>query len=268
MSDELLVANLSALPARGPRLTGTVGWTMIARSWRLTIRNVDWFMTSLSLPVILMLMMVCVFGGAIQPGGHYVDYVAPGVLIVCVGFGAGNTAVSVAQDLTTGIIDRFRSMDVSGESLINGHVIASVGRNLVATALVFGVAFALGFRSSAGPLSWLLACMLLTLFILALSWLAAAVGVLARSVGAASGMAFFIAFLAYPSSALVPPDTMPAWLRGFAQEQPITPVVDFVRSLLTGGAVGASAWLAVAWSLGIIAVSALAAGALFRHRMR
>jgi ABC-2 type transport system permease protein len=245
-----------------------VAWTMIARSSRLTVRNVDWFITSLSLPVILMLMMVCVFGGAIQPGGHYVDYVAPGVLIVCIGFGAGNTAASVAHDLTTGIIDRFRSMDVSGESLINGHVVASVARNLVATALVFGVAFALGFRSTAGPFNWLLACGVLTLFILALSWLAAAIGVLARSVGAASGMAFFIAFLAYPSSALVPPQTMPPWLRGFAQGQPITPVVDAVRSLLTGGTVGASAWEAAAWSLGIIAVSMAAAGAIFRHRTR
>jgi ABC-2 type transport system permease protein len=268
MPDELLAGTVAALSARGPRLTWTVGWTMIARSWRLTVRNVDWFMTSLSLPVILMLMMVCVFGGAIQPGGHYVDYVAPGVLIVCVGFGAGNTAVSVAQDLTTGIIDRFRSTDVSGEVLINGHVVASVARNLVATALVFGVAFALGFRSSAGPVSWLVAVGVLTLFILALSWLAATVGVMARSVGAASGMAFFIAFLAYPSSALVLPRTMPAWLRGFAQGQPITPVVDTVRGLLSGGTMGASAWEAAAWSLGIIAVSMVAAGAIFRHRTR
>lgn len=191
-----------------------------------------------------------------------------GVLLVCVGFGAGTTAVSVAQDLTTGIIDRLRSLDVGGSALTTGHVVASVARNLVATSLVFGVAFAIGYRSPAGPGRWLAAVGILVLFIVALSWLSAAIGMLARSAQAASGVTFFVSFLAYPSSAFVPIHTMPSWLRGFAEYQPITQVVDSMRSLLGGMPVGASIWRAAAWSLGIMLASGLLAGFLFQRRTR
>jgi ABC-2 type transport system permease protein len=216
----------------------------------------------------LMLIFVFLFGGAIHTGVSYVDYAVPGVLLICAGFGAGNTAVCVAQDLTTPVIDRFRSLDVRGEALINGHVIASVARNLASTALVFGVAFAIGFRAHAGVERWLLAIGVLAFFMLALSWLAAAIGTIARSVEAASGVAFFISFLAYPSSAVVPVQTMPSWIRGFAGAQPITQVIDTVRSALAGAPVGASAWHAVAWSAGIIAASLLLCAYLFRRRTR
>ncbi len=140
-------------------------------------------MTALALPVLLMLMFVYLFGGAINVSGRYVDYVVPGVLLVCVGFGAATTAVSVAHDLTSGIIDRFRAMDVRGEALINSHVVASVARNLLSSLLVFGVAFAIGFRSGAGIIDWLGAAGVLALFVLALSWFAATVGILAPVTG-------------------------------------------------------------------------------------
>jgi ABC-2 type transport system permease protein len=240
--------------------------TLITRCLRLSLRQVDGLMTALALPVMLMLMFVYFFGGAIDVGGKYVDYVVPGVLLVCVGFGAGTTAVSVAQDLAGGITDRLRSMDVRGESLIAGHVVASVARNLASSALAVAVAFAIGYRSGAGVGDWLAAIGILTLFVLAISWFAAAIGILVRSAEAAQGITFLISFLPYPSSAFVPIHTMPSWLQGFAAHQPVTAVITALRALLDGTPVGSSAWHAIAWSLGIMAVSIALAGALFARR--
>ena len=244
----------------------TAGTTMVTRALRLSLRNVDSLITAVVLPVMLMLMFVYLFGGAINTGTHYVNYVVPGVLLVCVGFGAATTAVTVAHDLTGGIIDRFRSMDVRGVALVNGHVAASVLRNLMSTVIVFAVAFAIGFRSSADLLHWLAAAGILTAFVFALSWLAAAIGIVARSAEAASGVGFMISFLAYPSSAFVPIPTMPSWLRGFAGNQPVTTVIDSLRDLLGGHPAGHSAVLALAWSTGITLVAIVVGGTLFRRR--
>jgi ABC-2 type transport system permease protein len=239
---------------------------LVARCLRLSLRNVDGLMTALALPVMLMVMFVYLFGGAIHTGTKYIDYVVPGVLLVCVGFGAGTTAVSVAEDIASGITDRLRSMDVRGESLIAGHVVASVARNLASAALAVAVAFALGFRPDAGAGRWLAAIGILALFVLAISWLAAAIGILVRSAETAQGVTFLVSFLPYPSSAFVPIHTMPTWLQGFASHQPVTEVVDTLRALLTGAPVGASAWHAVAWSVAIMAVSVVLAGILFGRR--
>jgi ABC-2 type transport system permease protein len=267
MSESPFVATLRGEP-RATQLAGL--WrdalTMIRRALRLSLRNVDALIAAFALPVMLMLMFVYLFGGAIHTGTRYVDYVVPGVLLVCVGFGAATTAVSVAHDLTSGILDRFRSLDVRGETLINGHVVASVARNLLSSLLVFAVALAIGFRPHGDPANWIAAVGVLYLFVLAISWLAAAIGILARSPEAAQGMAFLIGFLAYPSSAFVPIDTMPPLLRHFAANQPETAVADAVRALLSGAPVGASVWHAVAWSVGIIVVSVALAGGLFRRR--
>jgi ABC-2 type transport system permease protein len=241
---------------------------LITRAFRLSLRNVDGMMTALVLPVILMLMFVYLFGGAIDTGARYVDYVVPGVLLVCVGFGSGTTAVTVAHDLAGGIIDRFRSMDVRGEALIGGHVIASVARNLLSAALVLSVALAIGFRPNADFAHWLLAVGILALFVLALSWLAAAIGIVARSPEAAQGIAFLVSFVPYVSSAFVPIHTMPAVLRGVASNQPATAVIDAMRTSLTGGHASPAAWHAVVWSLGIIAFSIALSGVLFRRRAR
>jgi ABC-2 type transport system permease protein len=241
---------------------------LVSRAFRLSLRNVDGMMTALVLPVILMLMFVYLFGGAIHTGTKYVDYVVPGVLLVCIGFGAGTTAVTVAHDLAGGIIDRFRSMDVRGEALIGGHVLASVVRNLLSAALVVAVAFAIGFRPHADVAHWLLAAGILALFVLALSWLAAAIGIVARSAEAAQGIAFLVSFLPYVSSAFVPVHTMPTALQDVARNQPATAVIDSIRASLSGGHIGAETWHAVVWSLGIIAVSIALSGVLFRRRAR
>jgi ABC-2 type transport system permease protein len=252
---------------RAPVLAALADWlTMAGRGLRLTRRNLDAVLTSLALPVMLLLLFVYLFGGAINTGTRYVTYVVPGVLLLCAGFGASMTAVGVTTDMTGGIIDRFRSMDVAGASVLAGHVAASVVRNLASTVLVFGVAFLIGFRPSAGPLDWLAAAGVLVLFILAISWLAAAVGLLARSPEAAGGFSFLIMFLPYPSSAFVPIDTMPTWIHGFADNQPVTPVIETLRGLLLGLPVGASPWRAVAWCLGILVASVAASGVLFRRR--
>ncbi len=240
--------------------------TMIVRALRLSLRNVDGLITALALPVMLMVMFVYFFGGAINVGERYIDYVVPGVLLVCAGFGAGTTAVTVSADLAGGIVDRFRSLDVRARSLLAGHVVASVLRNLTSAGLAVAVAFALGFSPNAGLGDWLAALGLLALFILALSWLAAAVGVLMRSPEGAQGVTFLIAFLPYPSSAFVPIHTMPSWLQGFARHQPVTAVIDSVRALMSGHAPGPAAVTAVAWSVGIIVVSVVAAGVLFARR--
>jgi ABC-2 type transport system permease protein len=240
---------------------------MVNRSLRLSLRNVDSLITAFALPIMLMLMFVYLFGGAIHSGGRYVDYVVPGVLLVCVGFGAATTAVSVSHDLTTGIIDRFRSMDVRGETLINGHVVASVARNLLSSALVFAVALAIGFGPQGDPASWAAAIGILALWLLALSWFAAAIGIVVRSPEAAQGITFLVSFLPYPSSAFVPIHTMPSWLQGFASNQPATAVADTIRALLNGTSPGASEWHAIVWSLGLIAISVALAGGLFHRRV-
>jgi ABC-2 type transport system permease protein len=240
--------------------------TMAGRCIRLSSRNIDALVTSLMLPIMLMLVFVYLFGGAIETGTEYVTYVVPGVILLCAGFGSAATAVSVSQDMTGGIIDRFRSMDVGGPAILAGHVAASALRNAASTVLVFGVAFAIGFRPNAAPLDWLAAIGVLLAFVLAVSWLAAAIGLIAKSPEAANGFTFVIMFLPYASSAFVPVDTMPSWIQGFAQHQPVTPVIETLRGLLLGTPVGSNPWTALAWCAGILAVSVTASGVLFRRR--
>jgi ABC-2 type transport system permease protein len=242
--------------------------TMTARSFRLTRRQLDSLFTALALPVLLMLLFVGLFGGAIRTGTGtgYVTYVLPGVLVLCAGFGAAITAVSVSQDMTGGIIDRFRSMDVRGPAILAGHVAASIVRNIASTILVFGVACLIGFRPHASLPGWLAAAGLLLAFILAISWLAAAYGLAVKTPEAANGFMFLVAFLPYASSAFVPVDTMPGWIQGFARNQPVTPVTQSLRGLLLGTAVGTAPWAALAWLGGILAVSLVLSGLLFSRR--
>lgn len=239
---------------------------MASRCLRLSRRQLDALLTSLLLPVLLMLLFVCLFGGAIHTGTRYVTYVVPGVLLLCAGYGASLTAVSVSQDLAGGIVDRFRSMDVRGAAILAGHVTASVVRNIASTVLVFGVACLIGFRPHAGLPGWLGAAGVLLMFILAMSWLAAAFGLAVKTPEAASGFLFIVAFLPYASSAFVPVATMPTWIRGFASHQPVTPATETIRGLLLGTPVGTGPWLALAWCGGILALAVILSGWLFTRR--
>ena len=241
--------------------------TLSGRCLRLSRRNVEALLTSLMLPILLMLLFVYLFGGAIETGtDEYVTYVVPGLLLLCAGYGASVTAVSVCHDMAGGIVDRFRSLDVGGAAVLAGHVTASVVRNAASTVLVLGVGVLVGFRPHASALDWLGAAAILLAFVVALSWFAAVIGLLARTPEGASGFTFFVMFLPYPSSAFVPVHTMPDWIQGFATHQPVTPVIETLRSLLLGTPAGANPWQAVAWCAGILAVSVALSAVLFRRR--
>ncbi|WP_454162475.1 ABC transporter permease [Gordonia iterans] len=230
--------------------------TMTGRSMRHTVRNLDSLLTSVFLPVMILVLFTVAFGGALDTGGTaYIDYVVPGVILLCAGFGAASTAISVTTDMTEGIVARFRTMNILPSAVLAGHVVASVARNLVSTALVLAVACLLGFSPSASPAQWLAAAGLVTLFIVALSWFSAMVGLLTRTVDAAAALGFFILFLPYASSAFVPVSTMPGWLQPFAAHQPITPVIETLRTLLDGAWPGSRGWAAAAWCTGIAAAS-------------
>jgi ABC-2 type transport system permease protein len=183
--------------------------TMAARCARLTSRQTDSLITSLTLPVMLMVTFVYLFGGAINTGTKYVTYVVPGVLVLCAVVGSAATAVTVCQDMTGGIIDRFRSMDVGPVPVLAGHVAASVVRNVVSWVLALGIALGIGFRPHASVTAWLAAAGVLLAFVVAVSWLAAAFGLLISSPEAANGATFGFMFICYASSAFVPVRTMP-----------------------------------------------------------
>lgn len=242
-------------------------FTMAGRCIRLTSRQTDALITSLTLPVMLMITFVYLFGGAINTGTRYINYVVPGVLLLCAAVGSAATAVTVCQDMAGGIIDRFRSLDIGGVPVLFGQVAASVARNLVSAVLVVGVAIAIGFRPHTGPAGWFAVAGLLLLFVVAFSWLSAALGLLVSSPEAANGFMFGVMFLIYASSAFVPVRTMPPWLHGFADYQPATPVIETLRGLLLGTGAGGHALAAVAWCAGITAASVLAAAALWRRRI-
>jgi ABC-2 type transport system permease protein len=238
--------------------------TMAGRCVRLSMRQIDALVTSLALPVLLMLIFVYLFGGAIDTGTDYVTYVVPGVMLLCAGFGSATTAVTLSQDMSGGIVDRLRSLDVGGPAVLAGHVAASVVRNAASAVLVLAVALLIGFEPHAGVLDWLGVAGMLLAFVLAFSALAAAIGLLVESPEAANGVTFIVLFLPYASSAFVPVDTMPSWLQGFAEHQPVTPVIETLRGLLLGGPTDAPT--ALAWCAAILAASLAASGALFRRR--
>jgi ABC-2 type transport system permease protein len=237
----------------------------IKRALLHSLRNVESLVMGIMLPVMLMLLFTFVFGGALDSSGDYVNYVVPGIILLCAGFGASGTAVSVNQDMQNGIIDRFRTMPIRGWAVLTGHIVASLVRNLVSTGVVIGVALLVGFRPSGGVLEWAAAIGFVALYILAITSLYAAIGLAAGSPDAASGYGFILLFLPYLSSAFVPVDTMPDWLQWFSANQPITPLIETIRGLLMGG--DTASWpIALIWSFGIIAVGTVWGAWLFTRR--
>ncbi|MDO3649829.1 ABC transporter permease [Nocardia mangyaensis] len=241
--------------------------TMLDRNIRHTLRSPDTMIMTIALPVMILLMFVYVFGGAMEVGrGAYIDYVVPGIILLCAGFGASTTAVALSTDVADGIIDRFRTMAIARSAVLTGHVVESVLRNLLTSGIVIGVALMIGFRPTTDPVRWLGVLGLLAMFVFALSWLSAALGLLARNPQAANGFTFVFMFLPYVSSAFVPTESMPTALHAFARNQPVTPIIETMRGLLMGTPIGNSAVLAVLWCAAIGLVGYLAARMLFRHR--
>lgn len=244
----------------------TESLTMIGRSLRHLTRSLDVLFLSVLLPLLILLMFVYVFGGAINTGTAYINYVVPGIILLCAGYGASQTALSVTNDMVRGIIDRFRSLPISSSSVLTGHVAASVVRNLVSTTIVVGVAYLAGFRPQAGPVEWAAMLGLLVLFIVAMAWLSVVFGLIAKTVEGAGGFGFFVLFLPYVSSAFVPTETMPKALHYFAENQPVTPIIETIRGLLLGTPIGNKGFMAVAWCAAIFTFSYVLARYLFRRR--
>ncbi|WP_449623130.1 ABC transporter permease, partial [Robertmurraya sp. Marseille-Q9965] len=223
------------------------GWTMSHRSLKHIFREPESLLMAIGLPVAIMLMFVYIFGGAIQTGTEYVNYVVPGVIITCAGFGSSLIAINVTQDMVGGLFERLRSMLLRPSSLMVGHVTAGFIRNAMATTIIFLVAILIGFRPNAGFIDWLGIIGLLSLFMLSLNWLFVAMGLMAKSVETANAVTFPMLFLPYVSSAFVPTETMPSWLHAFAKNQPMTPLIESIRGLLIGTPIGNNLLLSILW---------------------
>jgi ABC-2 type transport system permease protein len=246
--------------------------TMLKRSLRHTVRYPVTIVVSLAVPALLLLLFVGVFGGAlgaglgaVPGGGEYIDYVVPGILLMTVGYGASSTTLAVNRDMTEGIIARFRTMAISRGSVLTGHVAGALLRTMASAVLLVGVALLMGYRSGAGAGRWLAAAGLVALLTLALSWLAVAIGLAAPNAEGTSGFTLIVQLLPFVSSAFVPTGTMSGPVRWFAHNQPFTPVIDTLRGLLTGGPIGHSGPIAVAWCAGLAVAGFLWAGALFKR---
>jgi ABC-2 type transport system permease protein len=249
--------------------------TMLRRNLKHQLRYPSLTVMLAAFPIVFLLLFVYVFGGQLGAGlaghgaggrGAYLTYVVPGILIITVASGALGTAISVATDMTGGIIDRFRTMAISRAAVLTGHVIGSLLQTLAVLVLVAGVSLAIGFRSHASAIEWLAAAGVLALFAFALIWLSAALGLAAKSVETASNTPMFLTLLPFLSSGFVATATMPAGLRQFAEYEPFTPVTQTVRGLLSGGPIGAHAIAAIAWSAGIALASYLWAVRLYNRR--
>lgn len=250
--------------------------TMLRRTLRHVLRYPALLAGSLGVPVILLLLFVGLLGrtlgaglnaghaGNAAPGG-YIDYVAPGILLLTVASGCMATSVAVCVDTTEGIINRFRTMAISRASLLTGHVIAGMIQTTVSTALVIGVAVAMGWRPAGGPLAWLAAIGLLELLSLAITWLAVAIGLVSKTPESSSNTPMLIQFLPFLGSAFVPAASMPAGVRWFAEYQPFTPLNETLRGLLDGGAIGSQAAISVVWCVGGLAVGYWWARTLFQR---
>ncbi|MGW5414265.1 ABC transporter permease [Actinomadura geliboluensis] len=242
---------------------------LVVRDLRRELRLLDGLIVNTALPVIMMVLFVHVFGGAIDTGSSglaYIDFVVPAILLMSGGYGAALTASAIAEDMTGGMIDRFRTLPISGWTVPAGHVVASLVRNVAACGIALVAAVALGFRPDAGLVDWAFTLALLAGYVVAVSSLAVLWGLLVKSVQAAGAFSFLVLFLPYMSDGFVPAETMPAALRGFADNQPITPIVEALRSLLLDQPMGSSAAVAAAWLLGTVVISVPLAAVLFRRR--
>jgi ABC-2 type transport system permease protein len=242
---------------------------LTGRSLRHILRSPDTIITTAVMPIAMMLLFVFVFGGAIDTGGTaYVDYLLPGILLITVASGVAYTAYRLFLDMKGGIIDRFRSMPIASTSVLWGHVLTSLLANAVSLVLVVGIALLLGFRSTAALGAWLSIAGILMLFTLALTWIAVIAGLAAKTIDGASAFSYPLIFLPFVSSAFVPTETMPGPVRWFAENQPVTAIVDTLRALFAQQPVGGQIWTALAWCLGILIVAVTIAIVMFRRARR
>jgi ABC-2 type transport system permease protein len=241
---------------------------LLGRSMRHITRSLDTILTVSVMPICLMLLFVYVFGGAIDAGSdQYVKYLLPGILLITIAMGISYTAFRLFTDLQSGMFERFQSMPIARSSVLWAHAATSVVSNLISVVLVVGVAVAMGFRSGAGVLAWLAIAGILVLFTLAVTWLAVIAGLSAKTTDGASAFSYPIVFLPFISSAFVPTRTMPGPVRAFADNQPVTSIVNTIRDLFARQPVSADIWIALAWCFGILVVAYALAMASFHRKI-
>ena len=246
--------------------------TMLRRDALHSLRRLSMTLSGLMVPIIMLLLFSYFFGGAIGAGlgggpygGAYIDYLAPGIIIMTVGSGCSTTAINLCMDMSEGIIARFRTMAIARASVLTGQVIGSLIRTLITIILVLGVALLMGFRPAASPVAWIAALGLIALFTLAITWMGVVFGLVGKTPAGANSLSLIFTLLAFTSSAFVSTDSMPVGVRWFAEYQPFTPVIDTVRGLLLGTPIGNSAMLAVAWCVGLTLVGYLGARVIYNR---
>lgn len=240
---------------------------MLGRSMRHIFRSMDTIITVTIMPIGFMLLFVYVFGGAIQSGtDNYVNYLLPGILLMAISSGIAYTSFRLFMDMQRGIFERFHSMPIARSAPLWGHVLTSLVSNAISVVVIILVALLMGFRSSAGLLPWLGVAGILALFTLALTWIAAIAGLSAKSVDGAGAFAYPLLFLPFISSAFVPTETMPTVVRVFAENQPVTSIVNAIRALLYSQPVGSDIWVALVWCVGITVVAYFFAMRVYKTR--
>lgn len=250
-------------------LTFTVrdSMTMLQRDALHSLRRISMTVSGVATPTIMLLLFNYVFGGAMGKGlgGSYINYLAPGIIIMTVGSGVATTAINLCMDMSEGIIARFRTMAISRASVLTGQVIGSVIRTMISVGLVIGVSLLIGFRPSADVVAWIEALGLVALLALAVTWMGMVFGLVGKTPAGANSLSLIFLLLAFTSSAFVSTASMPSWMRPFAEYQPFTPAIDAVRGLLMGTPIGNSAILSVVWSIGLALVGYLLARAVYNR---
>lgn len=241
---------------------------LLGRLMRNIMRSPDTIITVAITPILLMLLFVYVFGGAIETGtGNYVNYLLPGILLIAIASGISYTSFRLFDDVRSGLMTRFITMPIKRSSVLWAHVLTSLVSNGLTLVVVFLVALLMGFRSSATILEWLAVCGILGLFTLALTWVAVIPGLTAKSMEGATAYSYPLIFLPFISSAFVPTETMPTIVRVFAENQPVTSIVNSIRALLYQGTVGSDIWIALAWCVGIMIVAYFFASKTFKRQL-
>jgi len=243
---------------------------LTGRSLRHIVRSPDTIITTTIMPIAFMLLFVYVFGGAISSGSgsaRYVQYLLPGILLITIASSIAYTAFRLFTDMQSGIFERFQSMPIARSSVLWAHVLTSLVASLVSVVIVVGVALVMGFRSWAGVLAWLAIAAMLILFTLALTWLAVIAGLSANSVDGASAFSYPLIFLPFISSAFVATATMPGPVRAFAENQPVTPIVNTIRDLYSQQPISTDIWIALAWCVGILIVAYALAMATYHRKI-
>ncbi|WP_116999470.1 ABC transporter permease [Desertimonas flava] len=241
---------------------------LTGRTMRHVTRSLDTVVTTAIMPVAMMSMFVYVFGGAIDTGDvDDIDYMLPGILLITIASGVAYTALRLFTDMSSGMLERFRSMPIARSGVLWAHVLTSLVANVISLVLVVGVAVLMGFRSGAGIPAWLAVAGILLLFTAALTWLAVIAGLSAGSAEGAGVFSYPLIFLPFVSSAFVPTDTMPAAVRWFAEHQPVTSIVDTIRGLLAQQPVGSEAWGALAWCGAILVLAFVIATSIYRRKI-